>query len=286
MWPEDTMGCDGSALMTACIRDTPGTIGYIDSGHGHSESLIEIELRNFDQKFLSSRTAADNGGIASAAAVLPLNTDDYSKVDLLNQPGEYTWPIVALSYIYVRQDLSYMEVESQGLLKAFLISLFDPDFNSACDEFGFVTVSDEVMTSTLTAIESLQVDSTSPIFTFETVDDTKVIGGTADFVVSGKRRSYAEYERTINEGKIADLQTEVTSLRSSMAELESQLTSSSGEESETSHDAKAALVLSILNTIVLACGLIWTFFVRSKVVHKDIDEGSLVSDLNLAEEKL
>ena len=279
------MACDGSALMAACISDNPGTIGYTDSGHGHSEGLTEIELRNYDQNFLSSRTAAANGGIASAATSLPQNADDFSGVDLLNQPGEYTWPIVALSYIYVRQDLSYVDVETQGLLKAFLTSLFDRDFNSACDEYGFVTVSDEVRTTTLAAIENLQVDAASPVFSFETEEDTQIITGTADYVVSGKRRSYAEYERSVNEGKIADLEAEVVSLRSTITSLESQMNSGTGGDSDTStsDEARAALGLSILNTIFWACALIWSCFLRPKVVHKNVDDGSLVSDLNIPE---
>lgn len=32
-WPEDTRGCEGSGGMTDCIRDVPGTIGYIGMLH-------------------------------------------------------------------------------------------------------------------------------------------------------------------------------------------------------------------------------------------------------------
>ena len=47
--------------MTSCIRDTAGTIGYIDAGHGHAEGLIEIELRNAHGSFLSSLEASAKG---------------------------------------------------------------------------------------------------------------------------------------------------------------------------------------------------------------------------------
>ena len=60
-WDEDTKVCEGSGGMTTCIRDTPGTIGYIDAGHGHAEGLIEIELRNANGNFLSSLEASAKG---------------------------------------------------------------------------------------------------------------------------------------------------------------------------------------------------------------------------------
>jgi ABC-type phosphate transport system substrate-binding protein len=87
-WPTDTKGCEGSEGMTTCIVDTPGTIGYIDSGHGHSEDLTEIELRNADNVYISSKEAATRGGIMAAAenAGLPDSLDgSFADVDLLNQ---------------------------------------------------------------------------------------------------------------------------------------------------------------------------------------------------------
>lgn len=89
-WDEDTMGCEGSGGMTNCIRDNAGTIGYIDSGHGHSENLVEIELKNKDGQFLSSKQAGDSGiGMAAIkaldAGILPSDsTHDYGAVKLLN----------------------------------------------------------------------------------------------------------------------------------------------------------------------------------------------------------
>jgi ABC-type phosphate transport system substrate-binding protein len=87
-WPEDTSECEGSGGMTDCITGVPGTIGYIDSGHGHLEGLDEIELRNADGNYISSKEAAAQGGILAAAenAAFPSSLDaDFSGVTLLNQ---------------------------------------------------------------------------------------------------------------------------------------------------------------------------------------------------------
>lgn len=85
-WPADTLACEGSGEMTSCIRNNPGAIGYIDSGHGHAEGLVEIELQNKDGYFLSSKEAAARGGIGSAAGAIPTSPDaDFGSVDLLNR---------------------------------------------------------------------------------------------------------------------------------------------------------------------------------------------------------
>jgi ABC-type phosphate transport system substrate-binding protein len=87
-WPADTIGCEGSGGMTDCILATSGTIGYIDSGHGHAQNLQEIELLNAANNYISSKEAAEKGGILAAAenAELPATLDgDFSGVDLLNR---------------------------------------------------------------------------------------------------------------------------------------------------------------------------------------------------------
>lgn len=87
-WPTDTIACDGSGAMTDCITGTAGTIGYLESGHGHSEGLEEIELLNSAQNFLTSKEAAEKGGILSAMenAVFPDSLQgDFGNVNLLNQ---------------------------------------------------------------------------------------------------------------------------------------------------------------------------------------------------------
>lgn len=88
-WKAETVGCEGSGGMTACIRDKPGTIGYIDIGHGHAEGLSEIALRNADGKYLTSLEAKERGGILAAAspsAGIPDNLNEsFANVNLLNQ---------------------------------------------------------------------------------------------------------------------------------------------------------------------------------------------------------
>lgn len=104
-WPADTLACEGSGGMTECIRDNAGTIGYIDSGHGHAENLVEIDLLNFDGQYISSKVASTQGGILSAAesptAGIPEQLDgSFASVNLLNQVGHYLLSSIHLSPLY------------------------------------------------------------------------------------------------------------------------------------------------------------------------------------------
>lgn len=215
-WPEGTAECEGSAAMTACIVSKVGTIGYIDSGHGHSEGLQEIELRNADNIYINSKEAIASGGVVAAAANagFPDSLDaDFSGVNLLNQPGASTWPIVAMTYIYVRKDLTFMpNPASQTLLKAFLKQLYADDFIPICElDFGFVRVSGDLRNRSLEAIDSLIVSSGAPEWTIETETLSRV--GQGDYVISTKRESYSEVEQ---DAAVAD----IISLTAQLKELQ------------------------------------------------------------------
>ena len=86
-WAPGTYGCQGSGGMTNCIRENPGAIGYIDSGHGWAEELKEVNVQNEDGNYLTSRQSREKGGIADAAdrGETPATlTEDWDGTNFLN----------------------------------------------------------------------------------------------------------------------------------------------------------------------------------------------------------
>lgn len=72
--------------MTNCIRENPGSIGYMDSGHGWSEELAEVNVRNKRGNYITSKDSHARGGIAAAASAAgtPSSADaDWSAVEFL-----------------------------------------------------------------------------------------------------------------------------------------------------------------------------------------------------------
>lgn len=265
-WPtEPTIGCTGSAGMTTCIRSLIGTVGYLDAGHGISAGLTEVELQNEAKTVQSSQEAQTKGGIEAAEGdVLPTDpTDDFSEVSLLDQPGEFTWPIVQMTFIYVKKDISNLhEPNEQSLLVAFLKSLYDPDYNAPCyDDFGFVRVSEATRQYALDAIDSMIVSENATEWIFEG-DDTLRISGAAEFVISKKRNNFLavstdsltieaedvqEKLMLINE-QLFDSGEEIVEVKAALRDAEAAV---SREYTETDDmQLKAALALSSISFVL------------------------------------
>ena len=90
-WHSDTKAVEGSGGMTECITEKDGSVGYLESGHGWSESLQEVSLQNKEGYFTTSKKAFKEGGIASAAVdpVLPAHAwDDWGNVEFINMVRE------------------------------------------------------------------------------------------------------------------------------------------------------------------------------------------------------
>jgi hypothetical protein len=164
-------------------------------------------------------TAAVNG-IANAASaglamgVLPADASaDFSAVSLHNMDGADVWPIVAMSYAYVRKDLSNMGPKA-CLLKAFLQTILSPESQSMLSRYNSVGIPAPVKAVADSAIDSLIMPSGADKcveWSFETA--TLPGAGQQDYVMSTKRRSFGEYDRTDLRadvmGLIADLHLKI-----------------------------------------------------------------------------
>jgi hypothetical protein len=158
--------------------------------------------------------------------VLDSSSIGYSSNPVLpRQPGPDTWPIVAMSYIYIRKDLTYLKnPASQTLLKAFLEALYTDSFITVCEEeYGFHRVTGSLREKALTAISELVVSSGAPEWTFE--NDTIAREGQGDFVISVKRDSYSGVAQASASSAIDSLSAQLEELRASYAALEIELTS-------------------------------------------------------------
>jgi len=163
-WHPSTNACDGSGLMTTCIEDNEGAIGYIDAAHGHEANLNEIRVKNKDGVFLTAKEAGIEGVQAAARdlSTVPATAfGDFTNVAYYNMEGPKTWPISLVSYVYIRKDLSHItNPVSRTLLKAFANALFDPDYIGLCERYGHIPVPDKVKDISMAGITGLNWDAT------------------------------------------------------------------------------------------------------------------------------
>jgi hypothetical protein len=141
----------------------------------------------------------------------------------VHQGGTTTWPIVAMTYIYVRKDITFIEdPASQTLLKAFLQALYTDEYITQCEtEFGFVRVAGDLRSKALAAIDSLVTTSGAPEWTFEF--ETEKRTGQGDYVISVKRESYSEIEQASLVDTVNELSAKVAFLEMENEELHSEL---------------------------------------------------------------
>jgi phosphate transport system substrate-binding protein len=98
-WPAGA-GAKGNDGVAATTHNTRGGIGYVENAYATQNKLITTQLRNKAGKFVeptmpSFSAAAANGDWA--------NAKNYA-VNLIDQPGDKSWPIVSATFIELPKD--------------------------------------------------------------------------------------------------------------------------------------------------------------------------------------
>lgn len=269
----NTIECSKSAGMTACIQERDGVIGYIDAGHGQSAGLKEVLL---EAKGGFTRSSKELIQSAVALTELPPSPDgDFSTVTFVTE-GSNGWPIVNLTYLYVRKVISdYIpDPVEQGIFIAFLRALYNTDYVNVCVEnYGFVLPSDDITSYAIAAIDELATNVTE--FFYEP-DDHTIEAANRKYVFSTHRSEIADIERASLKGDVAEIEVtlstaldniaalkeNIASLTSRNAELEQEVASverggSDGFGSQEESNLKAAVALSVLSFILW---IIWIFY--------------------------
>jgi len=223
-WPESTVAVQGSSNMVAALRDNPFAIGYADVGYGWNAQLEEVQLKNKDGNFLTSKEAdiPEAARIAVAQGIIPESSmRDFSGVSLLDQPGDKTFPIVLFSYIYVRQDIRYIGA-SGGVLVAMLNFLLSEDAHPYFAKHSFFPPPEEVAEVSRRGVTELTLAPDATVWEFEKSTATRPGVGSSPYVFSGKRQSYVNYQAGLMSNRVDALESTCTDLTAELEELRSQ----------------------------------------------------------------
>ena len=133
--------------------------------------------------------------------------------------------------MYVRKNLTAFieDPAAQGLLIAWLNSVYDPAYVTECNQnFGLILVDGPLKNQTLRAIESLETSASAPVWIFE--QNTMPITGQEDYIISSKRSTYTEIEQANVVDLTGTLQNQIKDLlayndlmRKSIADLQQQV---------------------------------------------------------------
>ena len=141
-----------------------------------------MKLQNLDGTWVDSTTSGQAGVMAAAdAATMPAASGNWETVNLINQAGANTWPIVAISYLLVHQDQTaagpYGQDQAHGeLLKSYLHMTMDETIGgqNLASDYNFYPVTEALRTQNIAAINSITTAAGSTPFVFEKSTDTSI----------------------------------------------------------------------------------------------------------------
>lgn len=100
-WPgKMKLGAKGNAGVAAQVQNIKNSIGYVEFAYAQSNNLVMTRLKNqagYD-------VTAGARSFASAASHANWSADSGYATLLANQPGRYSWPIVATTYGLIARD--------------------------------------------------------------------------------------------------------------------------------------------------------------------------------------
>lgn len=111
-WPVGT-GEPGNSGVANLVKNTPYACGYVELAYASQNNMTYAFVQNADgNAFVEPSIASISADAAVAAANLPAPDGDWSKVSIVNQPGNDSYPISTLTYIFVYKDLSQVSGET------------------------------------------------------------------------------------------------------------------------------------------------------------------------------
>jgi phosphate transport system substrate-binding protein len=98
-WPAG-VGVKGNAAMAAMVRQTSGSIGYLEYTFAVQSTLSCVALRNRSGAFITP-------SVDSMKAAVPADLTADLQGTLLNRPGATSYPIVSLTWLVCYRDQAY-----------------------------------------------------------------------------------------------------------------------------------------------------------------------------------
>jgi phosphate transport system substrate-binding protein len=98
-WPVGT-GAKGNEGVSGMIRQTPGTIGYIELAYARQNKLPFARVRNKSGKFVEPTIASTTAAAEGAAPMLAKDV----RFPIVNSPAADAYPICGLTFLLIYQD--------------------------------------------------------------------------------------------------------------------------------------------------------------------------------------
>jgi phosphate transport system substrate-binding protein len=149
-WPTG-IGASGNDGVTGQIKQTPGSLGYVELIYAEQNKLPTAELKNKDGKWVKPSLQATSAALADPSAV----KDDLS-ANLINNAGENTYPIVTLTWLLVYKNQTN-QLKAEALTSMLWWMTSEPGQKIASD-LQYAPLPKEVVTKVQTKLKQITVD--------------------------------------------------------------------------------------------------------------------------------
>jgi phosphate transport system substrate-binding protein len=149
-WPVGTRS-KGNEGVTASLKTTPGSIGYVEYGYAKSQNLPTALLANKSGAFVAATTASGQAALASAK--LPENLIAWNP----DPAGADAYPIV--TYTWVMLYKKYPDKKKLEVLKD-LFRFAATDGQKEAEALGYIPLPAPVSERVVVALQGLQAPGT------------------------------------------------------------------------------------------------------------------------------
>ncbi|MGE3520740.1 MAG: phosphate ABC transporter substrate-binding protein PstS [Vicinamibacterales bacterium] len=148
-WPVG-VGGKGNEGVAGLVRQTPGSIGYIELIYALQNTIPYGLVQNANGEFVEATTASVTAAAAAAAADMP---DDF-RVSITNASGPGAYPISSFTWLLLYEDPKNKE-QARTMLDFMKWALSDGQ--ALASQLGYAPLPEAVVRAELSALERVKV---------------------------------------------------------------------------------------------------------------------------------
>jgi phosphate transport system substrate-binding protein len=155
-WPTGT-GAKGNDGVAACVKQTDGAVGYVEQAYALQNNFTTAAVKNKEGQFIEP--SLDATSAAGEGAKVP----DDLKFSTIDAPGAKTYPISAVTFMLVWQDMckSGISAANAKIVKAWLNYALGPG-QEVAPELQYAPLPDPIKQKAQAKVDGLQCNG-SPI---------------------------------------------------------------------------------------------------------------------------
>jgi len=145
-WPVGVAG-KGNDGVTALIKQTPGSIGYVEFGYAEKNKLTMASLQNKAGNFIAP--TLESGAATLASVNLPENLRAF----ITDPEGANDYPLATFTWLLVKK--AYTDTGKAAAVKAFVTYGLTKG-QAAAPELGYITLPENVVTKVQAALATVK----------------------------------------------------------------------------------------------------------------------------------